>query len=101
MTGSLYCGLHLKWDYNKRHVDLSMPGYIKNTLHKFHHSTPTRKQHSPHQWNTPIYGQKQQLVHQTPPLPQLSKQHTTRIQATVGTFLYYARSLDHTILVTI
>ena len=53
----------------------------------------------PHQWNTPIYGQKQQLAHQTPPLPQLSKQHTTRIQATVGTFLYYARSLDHTILV--
>jgi hypothetical protein len=26
--GKLYCGISLKWDYKKKTVDLSMPGYI-------------------------------------------------------------------------
>ena len=32
-TGSLYCGLNLKWDYIKRKVELSMPNYVKEALH--------------------------------------------------------------------
>jgi endonuclease I len=38
--GSAYCGLTLKWDYNNRTVDLSMPGYIKAALHKYQHPAP-------------------------------------------------------------
>jgi hypothetical protein len=30
-TGDLYCGIKLKWDYEAQTVDLSMPGYIKNS----------------------------------------------------------------------
>jgi hypothetical protein len=41
-TGSLYCGVTLKWDYDKGTVDLSMPGYIARALHKFQHPTPNR-----------------------------------------------------------
>jgi hypothetical protein len=26
----LYCGIHLKWDYNARPLNISMPGYIIN-----------------------------------------------------------------------
>jgi hypothetical protein len=37
-TGSLYCGITLNWDYTNKHVDLSLPGYIKDSLHKFQHS---------------------------------------------------------------
>ena len=37
-AGTLYCGITLKWDYTQRTVDLSMPGYIQATLHKY--STP-------------------------------------------------------------
>ena len=27
--GELYCGITLEWNYNKRWLDISMPGYIK------------------------------------------------------------------------
>jgi hypothetical protein len=43
-TGGLYCGITLKWDYANKHVDLSMPGYIKDALHKFQHTFPKRPQ---------------------------------------------------------
>jgi hypothetical protein len=28
-TGDLYCGVTLKWNYKKHHVDLAMPAYLK------------------------------------------------------------------------
>ena len=34
-TGGLYCGIKLKWDYKKRQLDISIPGYVKDALHKF------------------------------------------------------------------
>jgi hypothetical protein len=39
-NGGAYCGLTLDWDYEKRTVDLSMPGYIKAALHKYQHPPP-------------------------------------------------------------
>jgi hypothetical protein len=41
-TGGLYCGITLNWDYANKYVDLSMPGYIKDALHKFQHPLPKR-----------------------------------------------------------
>jgi hypothetical protein len=35
--GRLYCGITMKWDYEKRTCDLSMPGYIQAAIHKFQH----------------------------------------------------------------
>jgi hypothetical protein len=37
-TGSLYCGITLTWDYKKRTLDISMPGYVEAALHQFQHS---------------------------------------------------------------
>ena len=39
-TGGLYCGIKLKCDYNTQQLDISMPGYVKDALHKFQHPTP-------------------------------------------------------------
>jgi hypothetical protein len=39
-TGELYLGIKLKWDYKNRTVDLSMPNYVSEALHKFQHSAP-------------------------------------------------------------
>jgi hypothetical protein len=41
-NGTAYCGLTLDWDYNKRTVDLSIPGYIKAALNKYQHPAPAR-----------------------------------------------------------
>ena len=101
LTGNLYCGIHLKWDYNKRTVKLTMPNYVKHALHKFQHSPPTRKQQALHPWIPKVYGKQNQLVQEpTPPSP-LSKHITTGIQQIVGIFLYYARAIDDTILVAL
>jgi hypothetical protein len=57
-TGSLYVGLTLQWNYKASTVDLSMPGYVAKALERFQHPTPTRPQHSPHDWQAPQYGTK-------------------------------------------
>ena len=31
-TGSLYCGITLKWNYEQRYVDIFMLSYVKNCL---------------------------------------------------------------------
>ena len=48
-TGGLYCGITLKWYYTVRQMEISISVYVKDTLHKFQHPTPTIPQHSPHQ----------------------------------------------------
>jgi hypothetical protein len=62
--GKLYCGITLNWDYDKRTVDLSMPGYIDAVLHKFQHPPPKQPQDAPFKSNRPQYGQKVQLTDQ-------------------------------------
>jgi hypothetical protein len=100
-TGGLYCGITLKWDYSNKHVDLSMPGYIKDALHKFQHPLPKRPQYAPHTWTVPSYGQRIQYA----PLPDATAPATSeeirRAQAVVGTLLYNARAVDPTLLVTL
>jgi hypothetical protein len=70
--GTSYCGLTLEWDYKNRTVDLSMPGYIKASLHKYQHPAPARPEHAPHMWNPPIYGDKTKIVTETTTSPALS-----------------------------
>jgi hypothetical protein len=41
-TGGMFCGITLKWDYSNKHVDLSMPRYIKDAPHIFQHPLPKR-----------------------------------------------------------
>jgi hypothetical protein len=93
-TGSAYCGLKLYWDYINGTVDLSMPGYTKEALHKYQHPSPTRPEHAQHQWNPPIYGAKTQYVEDTHDSPALSPKYVTRLQQLGGTLLYYARAVD-------
>jgi hypothetical protein len=46
--GNLYCGITLDWNYKKKYVNVSMPGYIKKKLHKYGHAHPTRMQTCPY-----------------------------------------------------
>jgi hypothetical protein len=38
----MYCGIILDWDYDNRHVDISMPGYIKKKLQEYNHIMPQK-----------------------------------------------------------
>jgi hypothetical protein len=96
-TGSLFCGIHLNWQYNKKQVDIAMPNYIEKALTKYGHKKPRRPQHAPHK-HTPIqYGAKVQMV-QVNNSPPLNAKQTKRVQDIVGTLLYYGRAVDPTLV---
>ena len=64
-TGSLYCGIDLRWNYTNRTLDLGTPGYIQTQLQRYKHKKPTRLQHSPHPVAPRRYGKSAQ--HPIPP----------------------------------
>jgi hypothetical protein len=97
-TGSNYCGLTIKWDYVKRTCSISMPGYVEKALQRFQVDAPKRPQHSPHKHIEVQYGAKQQYVPEEDISPNLDKKQTTRLQQIIGTFLFYARAVDCTML---
>jgi hypothetical protein len=96
-SGSSYLGLTLRWNYAAGYVDISMPSYVPKALAKFQHPPPASAQHAPHQWTKPVYGQKVQYAN-TDTSSLLNKKETQRVQSVSGTFLYYARAVDPTIL---
>jgi hypothetical protein len=87
----------LKWDYNKRICDISMPGYVSNILSKSQHDSPKHPQHTPSHYVTLVYGAKTQYAtrDETPPL---TAQQCLTIQKVTGSVLYYARAVDPTVL---
>jgi hypothetical protein len=87
----------LKWDYDKRTCDISMPGYVSNVLSKFQHDSPKHPQHTLSQYVTPVYGAKTQYAtkDETPPL---TAQQCLTIQNVMGSVLYYAIAVDPTVL---
>jgi hypothetical protein len=84
-----------------KHIDLSMPGYIKDTIHKFQHPLPKRPQYAPHNWTVPAYGQRIQYAPLPDAAPNATSEEITRAQDVVGTLLYNARAVDRTLLVTL
>lgn len=97
--GKNYCGLTFDWNYDKGYVDISMPDYVKEALHKFQHEKPSRQCHAPHQWSIPVYGKSVQYAKPPDDSERLTnKKDITRIQSIVGTFLYYARAIESPLL---
>ena len=45
---SIFCGLHLDWDYKNKWVDISMHNYVMKYLKKLEHSVPNKPQYAPY-----------------------------------------------------
>jgi hypothetical protein len=58
--GDLYCSICLKWDYEARTLNISMPVYILKQLQKYKHATPSKQQHHPYAPQPKQYGSKAQ-----------------------------------------
>jgi hypothetical protein len=54
----MYSGMTLKWDYDNRTCNISMPSYLSDVLSKFQHDAPKHPQHTPSRYSTPVYGAK-------------------------------------------
>ena len=98
--GAKYSGITLDWDYAKRQVHLSMPGYCKEALTRFAHKL-RKANDQPHRHTIPAFGAKVQYAPAKDNSPPLSKEDTKFIQQVTGTFLYYARAVDPTMLVAL
>ena len=98
MSGTNFCGLTLEWNYKHEYVDVSMPGYVAKKLKKFEHPTPAKPQYAPHKWLKPAYGKKLQCAPPPDASDKLNPAGIKRIQSICGSFLYYARAVDPTIL---
>ena len=98
-TGTLYSGISLKWDYAQRTCELSMPGYVQQAVKKFPLTDkgPTKSTDAPH----PYKASKKHGLPMTPPIEngaKLSPNAIKQLQQIVGTFLFYARAVDPTML---
>ena len=100
-TGSLYCGIDLKWDYDARTLDISMPGYIKKQLQKYKHITKKRAQHCPFNPQPKQYGSAAQDTIPPDESPRLDDEGNRQVPRIVGSILYYARAVDMTALMAL
>ena len=101
-TGTLYCGITLKWDYRQWTCKLSMPGYVQQIVTKFQYGmTSTNKStDAPH----PYKANKKHGLPMTNPTDnsaKLSPQEIKHLQQIVGTFLFYSRAVDPTMLMAL
>ena len=97
--GKRYLGLDLDWDYENRTVHISMLDYVTDAaLKRFHHARPRKAQDQPHAHLKTIYGAKKQYAPDDDDSPLLSKADKKFVQEVTGTFLYYARAVDLTML---
>jgi hypothetical protein len=100
-TGNRYCGLTLDWDYKARTCKISMPGYVARALARFTHATPPTPEDSPHAWEKPVYGKHPQYAPPPDSSAALNAKDVKHVQTVLGTFLYYARAVDSTMLAAI
>jgi hypothetical protein len=96
--GMQYLRLTLDWDYTKRKVHLSMPGYIENALIRFGHEPPDKPQMQPYPHTTSTYGMTVQYAKAANSSPAATKAEEKYIRQVIGVLLYYGRAVDATII---
>ena len=93
-TDGLYFGITLKWDYEKRIVDVSMPGYIKKVLQQYKHDMSRRPQQSPYPVAQIRYGKAAQDPIPEDTMREAFDEEILKVQQAVGSIMDYARAVD-------
>ena len=96
--GELYCGITLKWDYAKGFVDISMPNYVQKKLVEYGHKKPLRPQNCPYAPPPVKYGKESNNLIPEEISPPATEKEKKYVQQVLGSFLFYARAIDMTIL---
>ena len=99
-SGQNYLGLTLEWNFVKRYVDISMPHYVEHALERLQYKVDKYPQFSPHPYVAINYTNQRDAQYATKEddSPLLLPKDTKYIQSVVGSFLYYARAIDNTML---
>ena len=98
MEATVYIGIKLEWDYVHITVTFSIPSYVRKTFHIFQHILRGGKEYPPHTCAPFQYWQKVQYTEPLDSSDYLSEKETNLVQQVCGTFLYYAITIDNTII---
>ena len=96
--GQLYCGINLNWNYDKGYVDISIPNYVTKKLTEYGYKPCKRQQYCPYEPNPIRYGKNSDNIIHEEESPPLNDKNKKSVQQVLGSFLYYARAIDLTIL---
>ena len=96
--GHNYLGLTTYCIYNEEYMDTPMPEYVEKVLDWLQHTNPKIPQYSPHHWTVPGHGKILLMAPNPDGRNIIDKEINNRIQSVDGTILYYARSVDQTML---
>ena len=96
-SASTYLGMRIDYNRTAPYVALSMPGYVEAALRRFHVERASKPTHSPLVCEPIQYGAHVQGVTEDTS-PTLNQTDITFIQEVIGVFLYYARTVDPTML---
>ena len=97
-TSKNFLGLDIDWNYQKRHVTISIPNYINQILHKFQHPLNLKPTNSPPKYNAPTYGAKMQYSNPIGAIKLIPPSDITHVQQVIGTLMHYAMALENTII---
>ena len=78
-----------------------MPKYIQAAIHKFQHSQPTRKEHATRCCEQPNFGATHKFSKADDTARKLIPYLILIFQKTKGTMLFYYKTIDLTIMVTL
>ena len=98
--GRNYLSLTFHWNYAEGYVNVSMPQYVRESLTQLGYKVLRHLQYSPHAHLPIRYGKKGVRQYATTPdlSPTLSPADTKHIQSIAGSFLFYGRAIDSTII---
>ena len=95
-----YVGITLRHNREKRHIDMSILGYVKKAMQRFQR-IGLKGADSPITYVPPNYSKQQQEAPLNEPSTPLTPAETKELQEIVGVFLFYARAVDPTMLTAI
>jgi hypothetical protein len=98
--GSKYLGIDITVDRKKRHVTLNMPGYITKLLKRVR-PNGVKGAHTPSKYSQPNYGNPKTQNATVDTSPLASPAQKKELQVVIGTLLYYARTVDPSILTVV
>jgi hypothetical protein len=96
-TGAKYIGIRLTWDYSANKLTIDMPNYVSTSITRLCPDGPPRPSRTPGIYLPPKYGAPN-LGPTVDTSPLVSVDDKKFIMEVVGTFLFYARMVDHTML---
>ena len=88
--------MNIKWDYAKMYANISVPGYVKYTLHQLNNLKPENPQHQPYPAPESTHREDAKNMKPIDTSPTLYAERVKQIMKIVGNLLYCTCGVDNT-----